>query len=336
MLQWLLDELARLERKEGEAGWVLEELNYLDNDRYAAVWGELHKKQDVFDIAEQYAGINKKPKEDEDDFNVAHREEELLRQKIVKESFKPLKRSVKKLMFIDVTGLYTQLFSDNKSDIQEMTNGADIPALWADICKQTKERLSRRELFYEDGTPYLYLKELIEGIRTNTQIQHIFVDEGQDYSLFQYEYLKKLFPRARMTVLGDFRQAIFTQATNLHESDSPLRRLYGEAETNVISLVRSYRCTREIVRFTKSLLPDGDEIVPFDRSGKKPLLVRFDNGKKRDAQLLKDLASLRTEGFDSIAVISITAVESRKAYESLGIQGCHGLRLVSGQTLTFG
>ncbi len=334
--EWLLDELALLERKEGEAGWVLEELNYLDKDQYAEASGELREERDVFDIVEQYAKrIHKKRRGDEGDINFAHREEELLRQKIVKEGFKPLRQSVRKLMFIDVKGLYAQLFSD-ESDFQDMTNEADIPALWTDICVQTKERLGRLELFYEDATPYLYLKELIEGIRTNTQIQYVFIDEGQDYSPFQYEYLKKLFPRARMTVLGDFRQTIFMQATNLHESDSPLRRLYGEAETNVISLVRSYRSTREIVRFTKSLLPDGDEIVPFDRSGKKPLLVRLDNGKKRDTQLLKDLASLRTEGFDSIAVITKTAAESRKAYESLRIQGCDGLLLVTKQTLTFG
>ena len=83
-------------------------------------------------------------------------------------------------------------------------------------------------MFYEDATPYLYVKELIEGVRTNTEIRHVFVDEGQDYSPFQYEYLKKLFPRARMTVLGDFGQAIFTQATNLARgrfaADPALRR----------------------------------------------------------------------------------------------------------------
>jgi len=335
---WLLDELALLERKEIDAGWVLEELNYLDNDQYAEVFGELHKEREVLDIAEQYAEIqariHKRRRGDEGDFDFAHQEEELLLRKIVKDSFKPLRRSVKKLMFIDVKSLYAQLFSDG-SNYKEMTNESDIPALWTTICEQTKERLSRFELFYEDATPYLYLKELIEGVLINSQIKYVFVDEGQDYSPFQYEYLKKLFPRARMTVLGDFRQAIFTQATNLHESDSLLLRLYGEAETNVIRLVRSYRSTREIVRFTKGLLPDGDEIVPFDRSGKKPLLIGLDSGEKRDTQLLKDIASFRAEGFDSIAIITKTAAESHNAYEALRIQGYDDLLLITKQTLAF-
>ena len=96
-----------------------------------------------------------------------------------------------------------------------------FPPLWPEICMQTKETLLRNELFHEDATPYLYVKELIEGVRTNTEIRYVFVDEGQDYSSFQYEYLKKLFPRARMTVLGDFGQAIFMQSTSLA---APIRR----------------------------------------------------------------------------------------------------------------
>ena len=56
-------------------------------------------------------------------------------------------------------------------------------SLWPEICMQTKEKLRRNELFHEDATPYLYLKELIEGVRTNTEIRYVFVDEGQDYSI---------------------------------------------------------------------------------------------------------------------------------------------------------
>lgn len=336
--KWLLDELVLLERREIDAEWVLEELKYLDNDQYAEVFGELHKDREVFDIAEQYAEIqekiHKKLRKDEGDFTFAHQEEELLRHKIVKESFKPLRRSVKKRMFIHVQGLYAQMFSD-QTTILEMTHESDMPSLWSEICEQTRDKLNRLELFYEDATPYLYLKERIEGVRTNTQIKYVFVDEGQDYSPFQYEYLKKRFPRARMTVLGDFRQAIFMQSTSLHESDSPLFKLFGEAGTNMICLNRSYRSTREIVMFTKKLLSAGDEIVPFDRSGKKPELIRLESDEIRDAQMRRDIASLRAEGFDSIAVITKTAAESRKAYETLGIQGCEGLLLITKKTLTF-
>lgn len=315
--EWLLRELTSLERKEQEALWVQDELDYLDNEQYA----------------EAYSVLLKKVQREETAFEFTGPEEELLRRMVVKEHFKPLRRDVKRLLFIDAIGLYDQLFGDDAA-YRKMTNETEVPEQWLEICNQTKEKLSRLELFYEDATPFLCLKELVEGARTNTEVRHIFVDEGQDYSMFQYEFLKKLFPRACMTVLGDFGQAIFTQSTNLHEVDSPLIRLYGEAETSRFFLDRSYRSTREIVEFTKSLLPGGEEIVPFERSGRKPLLSKV-SSEKRATRIIEDLAALKAEGFDSIAVITKTAAESREAYEALTTQGCEALWLITKETLTF-
>ncbi|MDY8025610.1 RNA polymerase recycling motor HelD [Paenibacillus polymyxa] len=336
--EWLLNELASLEREEREAFWVQEELNYLDNEQYAEVFDMLHKERELLDLSEHYTVVrermNNKRRGDEGDVDFAQREEELILRSIVKKSFKPLRKNVREFSFIDVNGIYGQLFGDEIS-YRQKTNEVVIPQHWPEICRQTKDMLSRNELFHEDATPYLFVKELIEGVRTNKEIRHVFVDEGQDYSAFQYEYLKKLFPRARMTVLGDFGQAIFMQATNLEASDSPLIRLFGEADTSLVRLVRSYRSTREIVEFTKSLLLSGDEIVPFDRRGHKPLLIRLNGVKKRDAQILEDITSLRAESFASIAIITKTAAESREAYESLRIHGDEALQLITKETLNF-
>ncbi|WP_338552215.1 RNA polymerase recycling motor HelD [Paenibacillus sp. KS-LC4] len=336
--EWLLNELTLLERIEREASWVQEELHYLDPEHYADVFEMLHKEREVFDLSEQIAKVREmmssKRREDEGDFDFAWREEELLRRRIVKACFNPLRKGVKKFSFIDVKGIYGQLFGD-EADYREKTNEVDIPLHWTEICRQTKERLLHNELFHEDATPYLYVKELIEGVRTNTEIRYVFVDEGQDYSPFQYEYLKKLFPRARMTVLGDFGQAIFMQATSLSAMDSPLIRLYGEAETSLVSLMRSYRSTREIVEFTKLMLPDGESITPFERGGQKPLLKELDGEEKRHAQIAADIAMLRAEGFNSIAVITKTAAESRIAHEALRKQGGEALLLITNEALRF-
>lgn len=335
--EWLLRELVMLERLEREADWVLEELNYLDTDEYVEAYGMLHKEKPVFDVAEKYAARdngNNSAEQDEGAFDFAEREEELLRQKLVKNMFKPLRKSVRKFQFVDVKGIYEQLFADEAA-YRERTNGAIPPQHWAEICKQTREMILQNKLFHEDATPYLYVKELIEGVRTNREIRYVFVDEGQDYSAFQYEYLKKLFPRARMTVLGDFGQAIFMQATELAASNSPLIHLYGEAETALIRLVRSYRSTQEIVEFTRHMLPGGEEIRPFERRDRKPLLTRLKDEKQRGARILADITALKAEGFDSIAVITKTAAESREAYERLQSQGGEGLQLITKDTQIF-
>ena len=125
------------------------------------------------------------------------------------------------------------------------------------------------------------------------------------------------------------------QSTKLQGDDSPLLRLYGDADTSLIRLVRSYRSTREIVEFTKELLIDESDIVPFERSGPKPLLARFEDRARRDAQLLKDIMSLKADGIDSIAIITKTAAESRQALESLQMQGCEALQLITKETVTY-
>lgn len=153
--------------------------------------------------------------------------------------------------------------------------------------------------------------------------------------MFQYEFLKKLFPRARMTVLGDFGQAIFTQATNLSGSSSPLVQLYGEEETSQYLLVRSYRSTFEIVEFTKRLLPGGEAIVPFERRGRKPVLAKLPGNEKKAERIVEDLAELQAEGYTSIAVITKTAAESIEAYKILSAAGAAELRLITKGTLTF-
>ncbi|REE56306.1 DNA helicase-2/ATP-dependent DNA helicase PcrA [Paenibacillus taihuensis] len=342
---WLLEQLTTLERAERAADWVQDDLDYLDVEQYEeahkAVLKKYERDEAVFDFTQsyidQYGDFRGTEAGEGNAFDFADQEEELLRRTIVKASFEPLRREVRRFKFIDFVRLYGQLFSKEEAyEYAEMTGTAEVPEKWAEICEQTLAKLDASELFYEDATPYLYLKELVEGVRTNTDVRHVFVDEGQDYSPFQYAFLKQLFPRARMTVLGDFGQAIFVQSTNLHEAGSPLARIYGADETRLIRLVRSYRSTLEIVELTKAMLPGGTDIVPFERRGGKPQLVQLGGSEVRAGRIASDLAELRAEGFDSIAVITKTAAEAREAHAALaGAAASDGLRLITKETLTF-
>ncbi|PYE47943.1 UvrD-helicase domain-containing protein [Paenibacillus barcinonensis] len=336
--EWLLKELTLLEKQERHADWVKEELNYLDADDFADVYRSLHKEKAVFEVAEQYAArehTGKRADLDEGAFDFVEREEELLRRNIVKQMFKPLRQRVRKFKFVNVQATYEQLFVDEVA-YKERTDGADVPPYWDEICKQTINMLHQNKLFHEDATPYLYVKEIIEGVRVNTDIRYVFVDEGQDYSVFQYEYIKKLFPRARMTVLGDFGQAIYMQSTELAAANSSLTGLYGEKETKLIRLLQSYRSTREIVEFTRAMLPGGEEIIAFDRRDQKPQLIQTGTADGQyDAFICRDVARLHAEGFQSIAIITKTAAESRIAYESLLAHGMEKLKLITKETERF-
>ncbi|SDF78062.1 DNA helicase-2 / ATP-dependent DNA helicase PcrA [Fontibacillus panacisegetis] len=312
--EWLLKELVAFGRNELDEPWVEEQIQLLDVEEYQRAYQRMKRKQ----------------RGKGDSFNDYEDEKTILAKMVVSDRLKPLRRWVKYLRFVDVTKLYSQLFQ-NQELIQELST-EHLPEDWDIICEQTLMKIRAGELFYEDTTPFLYLKELILGFRSNTTIRHVIIDEAQDYSPFQLYFLKKLFPRARMTALGDLNQAIYAHASVLQQSTT-LSELYGEEESELITLVQSYRSTREIVEFTRSMIPGGEVIVPFNRDGEKPVVQLINHAAELHEELIRQIFNLKSEGYEMIAVICKTAAESLAAYEALSpsLQ----VKLIKKTTLSF-
>ncbi|GIO83906.1 DNA helicase [Paenibacillus faecis] len=311
---WLLKELAAFGKGELNEPWVEEQIQILDIEDYQRAFQRMRRNQ----------------KGRADNFSDYDEEKVILSKMVVSDRLKPLRRWVKSLRFVDVTALYSQLFQNR--DLFLEIHGGELPADWDAICVQTLEKIREGELFYEDATPFLYLKELILGFRSNTSIRHVIIDEAQDYSPFQLYFLKRLFPRARMTALGDLNQAIYAHASVLQQSTS-LTELYGEEQSELITLVQSYRSTREIVEFTRGMIPGGEAIVPFNRKGEKPEVRVLDDVAELNGRIRQDIEGLRADGYDMIAVICKTAAESQQAYEALSKH--LPVKLIKKTTLSF-
>lgn len=295
----LLLELEALEEEVRSAPWVEEEVELLDKEDYLRAYNQLRRKKRFT----------------ENTFDDLKREQDLLAAMVVRNHFKPLRARVKKLRFLNLPALYRQLFADPQFAVRFA--GEDrLPERWHEICRSTVARLEERELAYEDATAFLYLQERLLGVMTNNSVRHVFIDEAQDYSPFQFEYVKRLFPRARMTVLGDLNQAIYAHAQD-GDAFEPLTALYGPEETETIILTRSYRSTRPIVEFTKKMIPEGEQIVPFNRDGEPPTVTSCRDGRERDAQVAKRVQAMLDAGHQTVAVICKTAQESERAYAAL-------------------
>lgn len=295
---WLLERIAEAEKVEQTNPWVQEEIELLSNEEYHKAYTYLAKKRGF--KGESIADYEIEP--------------EALARLIVRRKLKPLRNRIRALRFIDIKGMYKQLFADSLK-IKQWMEG-ETPAEWPDICRLTLEMLEEGKLFYEDATPFLLLKELIHGFQTNSSIKHLVIDEAQDYSPFQFEFLKRLFPSARMTVLGDFNQAIFAHAREMDDFHA-FTHLYGPEETEVINMARSYRSTKPIIEFTRRLVPGGKRIIPFERDGEKPVLKQLPNHDELHRCIVSKVADLRSLGLNSIAIICKSAEESSKAYEAL-------------------
>ncbi|WP_230632804.1 UvrD-helicase domain-containing protein [Paenibacillus athensensis] len=203
------------------------------------------------------------------------------------------------------------------------------PEKWPEVCHQTLERLADGQLAYEDAAPYLLLRELVLGFTTSPAVRHVFIDEAQDYSAFQLELLKRLFPRCRMTALGDTNQAIYAHATALETNSAEgYAALYGPEQTEVIRLQRSYRSTREIVLFTRGMIPEGHAIEPFTRAGAKPRVTRAADRESLHRRLAERAAELMAGGCATVAILCKTAGESDYAAAELRSR-LPGLRLTT-------
>lgn len=312
--EWLLKELKQQEKIERKALWVEEEIQLLDKETYAKVYRKLQQKQEYSDGT----------------FDDFEREQNMLAAIVVKEHFKPLRRRVKKLQFIHTPALYIQLFKDPQF-AKQLVEENKLPQRWNEICKETIEKIQRFYMSYEDATPYLYMKDQLEELQRNTSVQHIFIDEAQDYSAFQYAFLKRIFPHTKMTILGDFNQTIYEHASE--NEFSQLSALYGEELSEKIILIRSYRSTKQIIEFTKQLITDGEEIEPFQREGKQPTIQEVEEGEAHHKKIVEQIEKLQQNGHKTIAVICKTAEESEAAYHVL--QKSLQARLIKKETSSF-
>ncbi|KMJ57239.1 helicase [Bacillus sp. LL01] len=311
---WLIKLLKEQQKVEEENPWVQEEIELLSNEEYHKAHKFLAEKRGF--EREAVADYEMEP--------------EALARLIVHKKLKPLRNRVRAFRFIDFKGLYQQIFS-HPLHIKQWMEG-EKPAEWSTICEATLEKLEEDELFYEDATPFLLLKELIQGFQTNSVIKHIVVDEAQDYSPFQFEFLKRLFTAARMTVLGDFNQAIFAHASEEVDFNT-LTSLYGPDKTEIINIARSYRSTKPIIEFTRRLVPNGEGIIPFERDGERPIMEQVADHAELHRCIVSKVADLRRHGYHSIAIICKSAEESERAFKSLA--GIDEIKLLRSNSMEY-
>ncbi|MCM2604773.1 UvrD-helicase domain-containing protein [Rossellomorea marisflavi] len=293
--EWILKKLKEVTRRERRKPWVQDAMEMLSEHAY-------HNARTHLALRKGYE------REEVGDYEV---EPDQLARLIVQQKMKPVRTYVREFGFIDFVAIYKGLF--DAIDKAEETHWKGIGAL-------TAKAIDDGRLYHEDATPFLFLKELILGFQINSSVRHLVIDEAQDYSPFQFEFLKRMFPAARMTILGDFNQAIFSHASGQADFRM-LTGLYGEGETDTISLKRSYRSTKPIIEFTRTLIPDGEAIIPFDRSGETPSLDRVSNRAGLHQAVRSKVDHYRESGHESIAIICKTARESAEAFSALSDLG---------------
>lgn len=291
--EWILEQLKRMERQEAKSEWVEQEIQYMDKDEMDQFYIRLSKDKRLSDSID-------------DDFE---REHELLCKYVVSRHFSAIRKQVTSLAYLNSIEVFQRLF-------ESVPDHASVPSNWNEICNQTKRRFQEKQLANEDATPYLFLTELLEGRKTNTHVRFVFIDEAQDYSPFQLAFIRRLFPKAKWTILGDINQSIFAHAGN--PSLETIASLFPDEKAETIRLSHSYRSTRQITEFTRHVLANEEAIQAFNRDGQKPLLIKVQNKTEQIESVVQRVKHLQNDGYKTIAIICKTAKESKEAAKQIG------------------
>ncbi len=191
------------------------------------------------------------------------------------------------------------------------------------LYKKFFQWLGRPELFagfratleYADVFPLIYLALRLEGaqsLETDFQgIQHLIVDEMQDYTAVQYAVLARLFP-CRKTILGDISQSLNPWSPTTAQE---IARVFRSA--HCLKLTKSYRSSYEITQFAQSISPDPD-LEPVERHGSPPRVHGCAN-QQQQLDLIRETLRRFSQGtYRTMGILCKTQRQAEELFGELG------------------
>ncbi len=156
---------------------------------------------------------------------------------------------------------------------------------------------------FQDALGIVYLKTAYRSSAVLSGVKHILIDEAQDYSLIQHEIIKRMFPRAKFTILADTNQAIIEDVNICDEN--VLAKIYG---AQIRKLNKSYRSTKEINEYALNLLPEEKRYDIFRRDG-EPV-----EETKGEMSLLKEKVKSSVCENRTVCVLTKTEEDAKTVY----------------------
>lgn len=195
--------------------------------------------------------------------------------------------------------------------------------LWLSIKKFTDTDVSRIKdmtlssindylVNFEDIVPILYIRCHMEGFKDYNNIKHIIIDECQDYSPLFYSLISKTFKNATATILGDLNQRISSK-TNINAKEE-IADIFGKDNTEIVTLTKSYRSTKNITNFAKEILRSFETVEAVERDGKEVQTIKSSD---LNSDIVKIINDIKDRDSSSVAIITKTAQLARETYEAL-------------------
>ncbi len=168
-----------------------------------------------------------------------------------------------------------------------------------------------KKIYYEDLVNIIYIYFELNGYPYNTNVKHIIVDEAQDYSKLQFLILKKIFPYAYFTILGDINQAInpYCEYNSLEEINSIF-----DDKARYIELSKTYRSSAEIIDFSNKIL-DINHVSSVRGESGYPVVSK--NEKITFKSIINDIIKMQKDNMKTIAIITKNEKDAKSLYKKI-------------------
>ncbi|HEY3367089.1 MAG TPA: UvrD-helicase domain-containing protein [Symbiobacteriaceae bacterium] len=196
----------------------------------------------------------------------------------------------------------------------------DIPGR---VIRDSLDHFKKDEVTPEDLAPLVYLKGLLRGWKEDRQLDHVVIDEAQDFSPLQLNLLRKLTRENSFTILGDLSQGIHAYQGIQHWEE--FMECFSPSPVSYFTLEQSYRSTFEIMTFANAVISRVGAPAalarPVFRSGARVRVGGFPTADDLPAAIARQVAALRERKNASIAVIGRTEDDCRELHSALGEMG---------------
>ena len=102
---------------------------------------------------------------------------------------------IKKIKKLDCLQYYKDFISNYLS---QLTMKQELKEY---LINSTRENLSKNSVTYEDIAPIMYIQYKVYGTKSKIKLNHVVIDEAQDYGEFQFAVLKMILNSNSMTIL---------------------------------------------------------------------------------------------------------------------------------------
>ena len=245
-----------------------------------------------------------------------------------------VKNYMKQFTKKDLFEYYIDFFA-NEDNLNKYSNGKLDNEFSSFIRVYSMDILNKKMVELEDLAPLLYIKHRIMGFDDKVNIKYVVIDEAQDFSLFQFFVLKKIFNTDFFTILGDLSQGIHSYRS-IKNWNLVLNRIFDSESSLYLKLEQSYRTTIEIMDLANEVIKiiNNEELVlakPVVRHGEKPLILKFKSKKEMLNEVEKKLLEIISKGYKSIALIGKTLEECKIIHSELKKNKALNIELLEGK-----